>query len=154
MNKVKILLITVGAIFIVFGSSLLVASAAGIPIDPSYYPAGAPTITGEKPNEKSNLTVDDSRVKFTARIINALLSVAGIVAIFYIVNNGWWIIASGGAEETITQYKKGLMWAVVGLILVILSYSIINFIIYFAFQADQKPEPAKTAAEVSVLATK
>lgn len=119
---------------------------AAVPIDPILLPEGAPTATGRVPgtgdNRSSQQTAaaeySESNIRITlmGRIINALLAIAGSVAIFFILNNAWYLVISAGREETITQYKKGLTWAIIGLILVILSYSIVRFIISIAFQAD------------------
>lgn len=130
-------------IFLFSVSSVL--AAVTLPSD--LYPEGAPTITGQKPEtEGSFVTAEDATSALTVRIVNFILGFAGVVAIFFIINNAWFLIASGGSEETITQHKKGLMWAVVGLILIILSYSIIRFIISIPFQADQAPAPAPAAS--------
>lgn len=129
-------------IFLFSVSSAPAFAAVTLPSD--LYPEGAPTITGQKPETEggSFVTAEDATSALTVRIVNFILGFAGVVAIFFIINNAWFLIASGGSEETITQHKKGLMWAVVGLILIILSYSIIRFIISIPFQADQAPAPA------------
>lgn len=128
---------------------------AGIAIDPLLRPESAPTATGLDSGTDTGGSSDPETAKIAAsleygesfvraallnKFTNVLLGLAGVVAIFSIINNAWWLIASGGKEESITQHKKGLMWAVVGLILIILSYSIIRFIISVPFQADQGPE--------------
>ena len=117
------------------------AAQAAVTIPSQYLPQGLPTITGNKPTEADNkLTTDAIRNSITQRIVSVLVGVAGVVAIYFIVTNGWWLIASAGNEEQVTERKKGLMWAIVGLVLVILSYSIIRFIISIPFQADQGPD--------------
>lgn len=141
---------------LVFTFILATPAYAAIGIDPRLYPEGSPTISGEKPEfEKVDdskviagpeMNVDKSRVLLTQRVVNFLFGIAGIVAIYFIVSNAWWLIASAGNEEKVTEHKKGLMWAVVGLVLVILSYSIIRFIISIPFQAHQEPAAAKPAA--------
>lgn len=117
-------------------------SLAAVTLPSDLRPPGAPTLTGDTPEKQADV--------FTARVVNFILGFAGIVAIFFIVNNAWFLIASGGSEETITQHKKGLMWAVVGLILIILSYSIISFIIEIPFKADQ---PALGGPDASPVGT-
>ncbi len=56
---------------------------------------------------------------------------------FFIIQNAFGIISAAGSEEKLGQHKKGLTWAIVGLLLIILSYSIIRFIISVPFQADE-----------------
>ena len=115
-------------------------AVGGVKIDPSYHPLNAPTITGESAESEieKSLTVDGSRVQFFARIVSVLLGIVGIIAVFSLISNAWWLAASAGQEEALTQ-RKGLKWAIIGLILVILSYSIIRWIISIPFQADEAP---------------
>lgn len=122
------------AVFASFGSQ---AFAAGI--DPKYRPDNTPTIT-ENPQDETNVNVEQARAKLTFRIVNAVLGIAGVVAIFFIINNAWFMIISAGKEEAVTQRKKGLTWALVGLLFIILSYSIIRFIIQIPFQAQEEPK--------------
>lgn len=127
------------------------ASAAGVKIDPSYHPSNAPTITGEAADseKEKKLDTETARVAFFARIVNVLLGIVGIIAVFALINNAWWMAASAGQEEALTQRKKGLKWAVIGLILVILSYSIVRWIVSIPFQADEEA-PAATFEKMSV----
>lgn len=126
-------------IIVLFFMTIPVASAAGVQIDPSYHPQNAPTITGEAAETEKNLTVEQARVQFFARIINVILGIVGIIAVFSLINNAWWMTASAGQEEALTQHKKGLKWAVIGLILVILSYSIMRWIVSITWQAHETP---------------
>ncbi|MBI4994245.1 hypothetical protein HZC21_01200 [Candidatus Peregrinibacteria bacterium] len=153
IKKISVSVLLLAAVYIFFASATP-ALAAGVKIDPSYHPTNAPTITGkaaESADEKG-LTVDSARVQFFARIINVILGIVGIIAVFSLINNAWWMIASAGQEEALTQRKKGLKWAIFGLILVILSYSIIRWIISIPFLAHEAPPvpPAETLEKVSV----
>lgn len=120
-------------------------SFAQVPLNPNYFPQGAATISGKNPTDKaaSERNIEVARSALTSRIVGAILGIAGVVAIFAILNNSWFLVASGGREEVITQHKKGLMWAIIGLLLIILSYSIIRFIISIPFQANETPAPQK-----------
>lgn len=131
----------------------LITRAAGVGIDPLLRPDNAPAHLGESlsgdaqtrsESQAGKYTWEGTRALLIMKIISNILGLAGIVAVFFIVQNGFWMIASGGKEETITQHKKGLTWAVVGLILIILSYSIIRFIISVPYAADQAPATPPT----------
>lgn len=148
-TKIKIfiglltLALCVGALKI---SSVETAFAA-VPIPSKYYPDGAATISGQKPIEGEKApAVDDARYAIMYRIISWILRFAGVVAVFFIAQNGWMMAASGGKEESITAGKKGLTWAVIGLLLIVLSYSIVRFVASVPFQADESsqgtPPPA------------
>ncbi len=142
MKKIAAL-ITAGIIVSLLSTMLVYAQ---VTIDPSYHPDNAPTVTKQNPSSanEQNVSFDDARNKITARVMNTVLGLAGVVAIFFIINNSWYLIISGGQEEKITQHKKGLMWAIIGLILIILSYSIIRFVISIPFQAQEKNPAALT----------
>lgn len=131
--------------------------AAGVGIDPLLRPGGAPTVSGQNPDVSGdeNIRKERAGIEYRERgirdyilfkIVNVLLGIAGIAAVFFIILNGFQLIISAGKEETITQHKKGLMWAVVGLLLIILSYSIIRFVVSVPFQADEAPSPAGSSA--------
>jgi hypothetical protein len=70
-------------------------------------------------------TVEDVFV-IIARVTNWLIFVAGIYAVYEIVNNGFWMVASMGNEEAITKRKSGLANAVMGFVLVMAAYILIN----------------------------
>lgn len=61
-----------------------------------------------------------------AIVTNWLISVAGIYAVFQMVNAGFWMVTSMGNEENITKWKSALTSAVVGLVLVMIAFIIVN----------------------------
>lgn len=134
------------ALLIIFCSFFVMQFAgAAVGLPSKYRPPSAPTISGI---DEDSTNVDTARIHLTQRIVNVLFSAAGIIALFFLMNNAWWLITAGGSEETLTQHKKGMMWAIIGLLLVILSYSIIRFIITVPFAADEgKNAPAAAPAE-------
>ena len=76
--------------------------------------------SGEKP-----CTVQDIFI-LIARAINYLIGVAGIYAVFQIVNAGFWLMVSSGDEEKIKKWRQGLSNAVVGFVVVLLAFVFIN----------------------------
>lgn len=143
-------LFTIGIISLAFTGLLAgTASAAGVQLKPELYPPGAATLYGE-----SEITdpgggdyLRDARILIAHRIINTILAIAGVLAIYFIINNAFYLIFAAGSEEGITQRKKAFTWALVGLLLIILSYSIVRFVVEFAFQVDQEaPAAAGTPA--------
>ncbi|HUC87493.1 MAG TPA: pilin [Candidatus Saccharimonadales bacterium] len=61
-------------------------------------------------------------------IIETLLTVAGAVAVLIIVVAGLRYITSGGDATSVKQSKDTLLYAIVGLVIVILAYAIVNFV--------------------------
>jgi len=51
---------------------------------------------------------------------------AGLFAVYEIVNAGFWLVASAGEEETITKRKKSLSNAIVGFFIVMAAYMFMN----------------------------
>jgi hypothetical protein len=61
-----------------------------------------------------------------ALVTNWLITAAGIYAVFQIVISGFWLVTTMGEEEKITKYKSGLTNAVVGFVLVMMAFIIVN----------------------------
>lgn len=66
-----------------------------------------------------------------ARVINFLIAAAGIYAVFQMVFSGFRLIISMGNEEDVTTNKKALTNVVVGFVLVLMAYVLINTVINF-----------------------
>lgn len=64
-----------------------------------------------------------------ARIIRALLGLLGIIALLIVIYAGYVIMTSEGNEEKVTQGKRILTNAVIGLIIILSAFSIAQFII-------------------------
>jgi hypothetical protein len=62
---------------------------------------------------------------------NWLLSAAGIYAVFQIVNAGFWLVISMGNEENITKWKNAITSAVVGFVLVMIAFIIVNTVVNY-----------------------
>jgi hypothetical protein len=64
-------------------------------------------------------------------IAGSLLYLAAPVAVIMIAMSGFNMVAYSGSEEKAAEAKKFLTWAVMGLVLIIFSYSLIKIIITF-----------------------
>jgi uncharacterized membrane protein len=65
----------------------------------------------------------------TLALINLLLGIVGILSIFFIIYGGFQYITSRGNEEQADSGKKTLTNAIMGLVIVLLSYVIVVVII-------------------------
>lgn len=63
------------------------------------------------------------------RIIRAILGVVAVVATFMFIWGGVLMLTSGGNERQVRQAKDTLTWAAIGIIVIIVSWSIIRFIL-------------------------
>lgn len=64
-----------------------------------------------------------------AKIIRVVLGLLGIIAVGIIMYAGWLWMTSEGNEEKVTQAKKTLTNAVIGLIIILASFAIASFIL-------------------------
>lgn len=62
-------------------------------------------------------------------VINWVLGLLGLVAVSYIIYAGYQWLTAGGNEERVTKAKKILTNAVIGLVVVLFAWAIVNFII-------------------------
>ena len=68
----------------------------------------------------------DTRVK---DIVNLLIYVVGIIAVIMIVVGGLRYVLSGGDSSNVSGAKNTILYAVIGLVVAILAYAIVNFVI-------------------------
>jgi uncharacterized membrane protein YjgN (DUF898 family) len=75
-------------------------------------------------------------VRFTtARIINAVLGVLGIVAVSFIVYAGFVWMTSGGNAEKTKQAQGIIMATTIGLVIILSAYAITKFVMTSIFKA-------------------
>lgn len=74
------------------------------------------------------LTTQDVRVT-AARIINAAMSLLGLVAVVIILAGGFKWMTAGGNEDKVEEAKKLIGAGVIGLVIIVSAYSIARFVI-------------------------
>lgn len=105
-------------------TSLLTASAT-----PAYAQFGEGSTSGSgggitNPLGGKDQTITDILVK----VVNWMLGLVGIVALIALITGGARMIMDFGNEEQVHKGKTTILWAVIGLLVVILSYAIINIV--------------------------
>lgn len=65
---------------------------------------------------------------FIRLVINWLLGIAFGVAVLFLIIGGFWYITSAGNEETAEKGKGTAINAIIGIVIIILSYVIINVV--------------------------
>ena len=63
------------------------------------------------------------------RAINLMLFVVGILAIFMLIFGGIRYVISGGAADKVKDAKNTILYAIVGLVVAILGYAIVQWVI-------------------------
>ena len=65
-------------------------------------------------------------VDLAKKVFNILLYLAGIIAVLFIIIGGYQYLTSGGNDEDAEKGKKTVTNALIGLIVVILAFTIVN----------------------------
>jgi len=107
--------LTLGALTLV--SAFPVASAALI--SPSDSPSSIVEATGGEGSIRSLIL----------RIVNFALGFLGIVAVIMIIYGGVTYVTAAGADEQIGNAKKIILYSVVGIIIILLSFAIVNTVL-------------------------
>lgn len=63
------------------------------------------------------------------RAINLMLFIVGVLAIFMIIYGGIRYVLSGGDNSKVKDAKNTILYAIVGLIVAILGYAIVNWVV-------------------------
>ncbi|MBP7057081.1 hypothetical protein KBB08_01165 [Candidatus Gracilibacteria bacterium] len=84
------------------------------------------------------LRISDRQSAFRI-LVNFFTGIISIVALLFLVVNGYRYAMARGEDSQISQAKKGIIYAVVGLVLVIASYTIIATVLNFGAQNSQAP---------------
>jgi preprotein translocase subunit SecY len=72
-------------------------------------------------------------------IIDIILVLAGILAVFFITMAGVRLTVSSGSQDQIDGAKRMLMWSILGLLAVILSWAIVTNVVNIVFTKDESP---------------
>ena len=72
---------------------------------------------------------NDYARKIIKNVINTALIVLGMIAVLMIVIGGIRYTTSNGNSSQIKEAKDTIMYAIIGLVVAILSYSIVNFVV-------------------------
>lgn len=129
----KKFLITLGFVATIMMATAPMALAVE-QLDPTFLPKGMPTLSGGKSQE--NFTFDRARITIVKRLLNVVAGSAAIIATFFVLYSGFNLVISHGEDDKMGPAKKGLTWALLGLVFIMLSYSIMSFVIKTAIEAD------------------
>lgn len=62
-------------------------------------------------------------------IINYILGFLGLITVAFIIYAGFLMVTAGGEDDNLTKGKGIITWAAAGIIIILLSYGIVNVII-------------------------
>ncbi len=115
------------SLFALFFAFILIASPQFAFAQDYGVKAGLGKINGLFPKVQGlnqNSTVGDVFVY----VIKIALGIAFAIAVLFVIYGGYQYITSGGNEEQATKGKKTLIYAVIGIVVIILSFVIISVI--------------------------
>lgn len=70
-------------------------------------------------------------INLIALVISWALYLSGAVAVVFVIIGGYRYLTAGGNEETATKGRKAVVNAIIGLVIIILAYVIINVVTNF-----------------------
>ena len=109
------------------GALALVGAGAALVPNGYVYADDSPWQQGmDAARDDSQPTDLDVNVK---NIINAVLYVVGILAVVVVIIGGIQYTTSGGDQAAVTKAKNTILYGIVGLVIAILAYAIVNFVI-------------------------
>jgi hypothetical protein len=71
----------------------------------------------------------DSVPALIGKVINSVLTVVGSLALVMFIYGGFTWMLSGGNSSSIEKGKNILIWAALGLVVIFISYALVNFVI-------------------------
>ena len=110
-------------------------------------PAGTP---GASRGEVSNLAecslsdTNDTFMTTLAKIINVILAVLGIVAVIMIIMGGVTYVTSNGDAAKLTKAKNTIIYSVIGLVVALLAFAIVNFVLANVFSGSSNTNNTTT----------
>ena len=123
MKKVSVILASLLALpVIAFGVTTLVADSASAQLD---LESGINSAKGT--GTPDNVTEDDGLIK---KVVNLLLWAIGIISVIMIIIGGIRYATSNGDSNQVTAAKNTIMYAVIGLVIAIFAYAIVNFVLF------------------------
>ncbi|MCF7906044.1 pilin [Candidatus Gracilibacteria bacterium] len=80
-------------------------------------------------------TADDVTL-YLQRIINGVAGIAATLAVAFLVVNAFALVTATGGSDKIAKAKKGVIWSLVGLLLIIGSYVVVKTIIALTYSGE------------------
>jgi hypothetical protein len=118
----------------------LVNSAfAAIQLDDNLRPNNLPTFGAEEAvdNDHPETAATQTLIMFVGNLVSQALLFVGALAIIFLIIAGMNYIFAFGKDERIEKGKRGMFWSLVGLLVVLLSYAIVQGILQIVLQVDE-----------------
>ena len=113
----KLIILTACLVGVVLAPAL-VSGSAGAVVNPC---VANPTAPGCKKQDQVNTVLDN--------IIDVMIYGAGITSVAGIIYGAVLYTTSAGAADKVSKAKNAIMYSVIGLVVAILAFSIVNFVL-------------------------
>ena len=85
------------------------------------------------------------------KITNTILYIVGVIAVIMLIIGGIRYVISGGDAKKVTDAKNTVLYAIIGLVIAIFAYAIVNFVITsLPSSEDEKKDENKTSLLIDV----
>ena len=117
-------------------------------------PAGTP---GEGRGDVNSLAecslsdTEDTLMPTLQQIINVALGVLGFVAVVVIIYGGFTYMTSNGDAAKLTKARNTIVYGVIGLIVALLAFAIVNFVLKNVFDSDSDSQNNTNNTNSSVV---
>ena len=98
-------------------------------------PMNAPANAGKRVSDMSECGMEEGNTLMSTLqiIINVIIGVIGFVAVVVIILGGVQYTTSAGASDKVKKAKDTIMYGIIGLVVALLAYAIVNFILSSVF---------------------
>lgn len=87
-------------------------------------------ITGASPTAVTSSTGGQGSLRQLAlTIVNFALTFLGLIAVVMIIYGGFLYVTAGGKEDKVETAKKIIMYSIIGIIIILLSFAIVNTVL-------------------------
>ncbi len=142
-NKVHAIGSLAAAFVATVGMSLIGQSASALTL--------MDVFSGPYRGEGQPASLFDGSTAIVPRVINLMLFIVGVLAIFMMIYGGIRYVLSGGDNGKVKDAKNTILYAIVGLIVAILGYAIVNWVV--SVVGSGATSDGGEAAEVGLLFT-
>lgn len=123
LSKILLFLIISLGLVTVRPQLIIAQQPFGPQLDPNTTPGSTATVTIPNPIKCATATC------LAAQVIRYILGVIAIIATLMFVWGGVMMLTSGGNADQVRKAKETLVWAAIGVVVIILSWAIIQFVL-------------------------
>ena len=127
----KLSKVLVGAIIAIFGAITIMGSAMAVTCPAETKQAGA-DVTDLALCNTDNKSTEEAKNETKAeanKIINLIIGIVGLLAVIFIIIGAFQFTTSAGDARKTQQAKNTITYAIIGLVIALLAYAIVNFVL-------------------------